>query len=238
MNLQKQIYTAPLIIDGCFHLSKNRLPGKRDWHTAEEVLEAAYSYQGFGVFESIEPSPRFPQERVEENKSEFAELANKVARIDPKTVLEIGTARGGSLFLWTQYLSSLERICSIDLGSHIDNFEERTRLFDKFADIEMNFVIADSHLSNTREVTERKLDQTVDFLFIDGDHSYEGVKSDFQMYRDLVSNNGLIAFHDIVNEEWPGVGRFWREIKPRFETTEIIRDPERIGIGIIELDVN
>ena len=236
MKFRSRIYTAPLILDGCFHLSKNRLPNKQDGHTAEEVLEAAYSYQGFGVFQSIEPSPRFPQERVEENKAEYAELANIVAEINPKTVLEIGTARGGSLFLWAQCLDSLEKICSIDLGSHIDYFEERTRLFDQFADVEMDFVIADSHSSNTREVVERKFDKKVDFLMIDGDHSYEGVKSDFEMYRDLVSNNGLIAFHDIVNEEWPGVGRFWREIKPQFETTEIISDPERIGIGVVELD--
>lgn len=98
----------------------------------------------------------------------------------------------------------------------------------------MDFVIADSHSSSTRDVVGCKFDNKVDFLMIDADHSYEGVKSDFEMYRDLVSDNGIIAFHDIVNDEWPGVGKFWHEIRSQFKTTEIIKNPGRIGIGVIE----
>jgi len=40
--------------------------------------------------------------------------------------------------------------------------------------------------------------EPLDFLFIDGDHTYEGVKRDFEMYSPLVRNGGIIAFHDIV----------------------------------------
>ena len=38
----------------------------------------------------------------------------------------------------------------------------------------------------------------LDFLFIDGDHAFKGVKSDFQLYSELVRPGGLIAFHDII----------------------------------------
>jgi predicted O-methyltransferase YrrM len=41
-------------------------------------------------------------------------------------------------------------------------------------------------------------DNKVDFLFIDADHSYEGVKKDFEMYSPLVRKGGIIAFHDII----------------------------------------
>ena len=37
----------------------------------------------------------------------------------------------------------------------------------------------------------------LDFLFIDGDHSYAGVKQDFEKYSGYVKRGGLIAFHDI-----------------------------------------
>lgn len=37
----------------------------------------------------------------------------------------------------------------------------------------------------------------MDFLFIDGDHAYEGVKADFEMYSPLVRKGGLVALHDI-----------------------------------------
>jgi predicted O-methyltransferase YrrM len=39
-----------------------------------------------------------------------------------------------------------------------------------------------------------------DFLFIDGDHTYQGVKQDFQMYSPLVKKGGIVAFHDIVKQ--------------------------------------
>jgi hypothetical protein len=39
-------------------------------------------------------------------------------------------------------------------------------------------------------------DITIDLLFIDGDHSYEGVKKDFELYSKLLSDKGLIILHD------------------------------------------
>jgi hypothetical protein len=39
-------------------------------------------------------------------------------------------------------------------------------------------------------------DITIDLLFIDGDHSYEGVKKDFDLYSKLVSPHGIILIHD------------------------------------------
>jgi hypothetical protein len=39
-------------------------------------------------------------------------------------------------------------------------------------------------------------DIKIDFLFIDGDHSYEGVKKDFELYSNILSDNGIIIIHD------------------------------------------
>ncbi len=39
-------------------------------------------------------------------------------------------------------------------------------------------------------------DIKIDLLFIDGDHSYEGVKQDFDLYSSILSNNGIIIIHD------------------------------------------
>ena len=39
-------------------------------------------------------------------------------------------------------------------------------------------------------------DIKIDFLFIDGDHSYEGVKKDFELYSKIISDNGIIVLHD------------------------------------------
>jgi hypothetical protein len=43
-------------------------------------------------------------------------------------------------------------------------------------------------------------DIKIDLLFIDGDHSYEGVKKDFKLYSQLLTENGVIVLHDTDDE--------------------------------------
>ena len=85
-----------------------------------------------------------------------------------------------------------------------------------------------------------------DFLFIDGDHEYEGVRADFLAYYDLVRPGGLIAFHDIVPDEFArtgqrtsgsqcyggGVYRLWQELRDRFPHREFVQSWDQNGFGI------
>ena len=43
-------------------------------------------------------------------------------------------------------------------------------------------------------------DIKIDLLFIDGDHSYKGVKKDFELYSTILSDNGIIIIHDTDSE--------------------------------------
>ena len=84
-------------------------------------------------------------------------------------------------------------------------------------------------------------DRVLDYLFIDGDHSYAGVKADFEQYGPLVKKGGLIAFHDIADglpENVGGVPRFWNELKHQFRNQEFIADPKQggWGIGVLYVD--
>lgn len=88
--------------------------------------------------------------------------------------------------------------------------------------------------------------QKFDFLFIDGDHEYDGVLEDLIQWYPLVRPGGLIAFHDIVPDEetrtgrrpegsrlWGGgVHRLWAAIKPHFEHREFVDNWEQGGFGI------
>ena len=83
-------------------------------------------------------------------------------------------------------------------------------------------------------------DGKTDFLFIDGDHTYQGVKADFEMYAPLVRPGGLVVFHDICKHAEAmdcHVDRFWQEIKNERQTREFVdnRDQGTCGIGVIEL---
>jgi hypothetical protein len=67
---------------------------------------------------------------------------------------------------------------------------------------------------------------------IDGVHSYDGVKCDFEMYGSLVNPGGLIAFHDINYS--CDVRRFWDEVKVGRRFQEICVDHgQTYGIGLI-----
>ena len=78
----------------------------------------------------------------------------------------------------------------------------------------------------------------LDFLFIDGDHTYEGVKKDFELYSPLVAKGGIVAFHDIASHSANDackVDKFWNEIKKDYVNDEILEKSDQgwAGIGVL-----
>jgi len=71
----------------------------------------------------------------------------------------------------------------------------------------------------------------VDLLFIDGDHSYEGVKKDFENYSPLVESGGYIIFDD-YNQGHQGIVRFCDSIsKEKFDHIGAINLTENSNVG-------
>ncbi len=173
-------------------------------------------------------------------KEEITELLDVLVGFKPKVVLEIGTASGGTLFSFAMVADPEASIVTIDLpGETYPTW--KTILFRSFvrADQEIYCIRSDSHSSSTLSEVRRILDsRKVDFLFIDGDHTYEGVKRDFEMYGPLVKRGGIIALHDIVRhppETGCEVHRFWEEIRNSFRNVEVVKDWNQgwAGIGIL-----
>jgi len=52
----------------------------------------------------------------------------------------------------------------------------------------------------------------IHLLFIDGSHDYEDVLTDFTGFFPHVVPNGLVAFHDVYNKDWPDVLRAWNGV--------------------------
>ncbi len=79
-------------------------------------------------------------------------------------------------------------------------------------------------------------------MFIDGDHSLEGVTRDWEMYGPLVGEGGMVAFHDVAPHDVDTdcqVSVFWEKIRQSYPTIEFIEPPSEEdskqwgGIGII-----
>jgi len=191
----------------------------------EEPWEVVKRFAGIGLYHTI---------AAVQIESEITEVSNIVKKLDPKVICEIGTDRGGTLYLWSKAIQQNGLIISIDLPRTYRRSLNRFFHSAFFETQRIHFLRENSQSSACQERVQRILGgKQIDFLFIDADHSYEGVKKDFQLYSPFVRKSGLIAFHDILDE--CGVDRFWSEIRSDYRHIEIVEDYEQhcAGIGIL-----
>jgi predicted O-methyltransferase YrrM len=172
--------------------------------------------------------------------TEFAPLLSLLKRRKLKSIVEIGTAQGGTLYTWCKIAASDALIISVDLpggpfgGGYTLNDMKRFRRY-KAGNQKLFFLRKDSHKQETKDrLVEILGGRKIDFLFIDGDHRYGGVKKDFYLYSSLVRRNGLIVFHDILHHpKVPGckVDKFWNEIKSTYKNVEFVDKEDDRGWG-------
>jgi hypothetical protein len=183
----------------------------------------------------------------EKNSQEFGPLMQEIISFNRyKTIVEIGVAHGTTtLYLcngcknfggkvygfdlweihgkWNQFptISSKEEVNNYLISKGINNFDlykQNTK--------EINF---DNILNNIGKI---------DFAFIDGDHSYDGVKNDFDKIYNRISSNGMIVFHDTLIID--GCREFILDLRSKYNdgTFDIIEFPfgnldYRVGISIL-----
>lgn len=196
--------------------------------TSEELIDKAFSLG------------------LQQIRAEILALTNFVAGLNPRHVMEIGSASGASFYLWSMLAAADGKKISVDLpggvyGGEVNADAEvrarRDQMMQGFAP-GVHLVAGDSHTQEIYNQVQSILgDEKVDFLFIDGDHTYEGVRTDYLMYRDFVRSQGYIAFHDINDSEFHranrvGVGRLWQELEG--VKLEFNEHQDWAGIGVIQ----
>lgn len=208
----------------------------------EDAVELAWTFDGPGVYRRLKPN---------QDRWEITTLAARVREIEPEVVVELGTRGGGTLLILSQCSRRLRLLVSIDLpgGIHGGGYPApRGKLYREFAGnlpqcrVELLRLDsqAESTVSHLREILGGR---AIDFLFIDADHRYEGVRRDFELYSPLVRNGGLIAFHDIrpnIQDADTQVYRLWDELKQSgAPVEEIVHEPYRgyFGIGLLRREV-
>jgi len=206
------------------------------------------------IFRQIECSKDTPEKFAKltnlipshQRKNEFCSFIEFLNKHKISVIVEIGTADSGTHLLLSQLVSSQKTMVAIDL-------EIRNRK--SLSAINSNndnrlYIEGSSHSGETHsQLLSLLKKKKIDLLFIDGDHSYEGVKKDFELYKSSVSKNGIIAFHDIVPDSFSRTGvktssyvgevpKFWNEIKKNYNYVEFIesKDQDGCGIGVIYFD--
>lgn len=111
-------------------------------------------------------------------------------------VLEVGSDAGGTLFAWRFLWPEAEVIAvSLQEGPYATSWPTDPH--------GATWVQGDSHDPETVAKVQAELGgELVDFLFIDGDHSYGGALADVLDYGPLVRPGGIMALHDVAEHTY------------------------------------
>lgn len=166
-----------------------------------------------------------------QNPWELAALCLLLAGHAPRrTYLEIGSAGGGTCRFLHQEVG-LGRVLSIDDGRH-PRASEQDENFAAIGGVERH--VGDSHAPEAAawlaaQVPERDLD----IAFVDGDHSYAGVRQDVELVLGSCRPGALLVLHD--TRECAGVERAWlqlaagRRVEP---VAELVGVERPLGVGV------
>ncbi|TSC80426.1 MAG: hypothetical protein G01um101425_80 [Candidatus Peregrinibacteria bacterium Gr01-1014_25] len=130
-----------------------------------------------------------------------AYLFGLVRHMNAQKVIEIGRYKGGSTVLLAAAMGGKGDLWSIDVGEKFvrnnagtqQRYDDEVRSF-----LSKNHLAAHLIIGDTRTL---ELDTgDVDLVFIDGDHSYEGAKIDFERFGRRVRVGGAVLFDDAFDE--------------------------------------
>jgi predicted O-methyltransferase YrrM len=228
-----------------FHVAADRWQGRRFERSSDRAAQRDRIQQAPDVSELV---TRAGEALFANQKwAEIVPFLEFVRAAAPRAVLEIGVAGGGTNLLLSHAHPNVGFVGAIDL------YVRNKAQLSYFAPTgqERLFLDASSYDPQTvRAVSSALGERKLDLLFIDGDHSYDGARRDFEAYTPLVRRGGIIAFHDIVPDEVTRTGTFtgnwvgevpvlWEDIKRSYpDWREFVADSDQdgYGIGVISFD--
>jgi GT2 family glycosyltransferase len=165
-----------------------------------------------------------------------------VKALRPASVVELGTHSGNSYFAFCQALNAFcpaGRAYAVDTwqgDAHAGHYGEEV-----YADVASfnaaNFGHFSSLIRSTFDDARAYFSEgSVDLLHIDGLHSFEAVKHDFDSWRPTLTARGVVLFHDInVRERGFGVWQLWDELRKQYPSFTFDHSS---GLGVLGVGVD
>ena len=162
---------------------------------------------------------------------EFAEFL--VKHKNPNVVVELGVDYGFSTFV---FANALQNTNGIIYGIDLFEGDIHTGLRNTYDSVIENIKLhklSNIHIINNDFNEESKIwSKPIDILHIDGLHTYNAVKNDFEKWSKFLQNDGIILFHDIIS--FPEVRQFFREIHSEWHKLYFTHSA---GLGIITKNI-
>ena len=127
----------------------------------------------------------------------------------PHNILEIGTYTGGTFWLMCQYSTGYK--ASIDVVP--PEYQEQREKQKTFSSDVVLINGSSQNQETIKSLTKQTRGCKFDLIFIDGDHTFDKVIEDFNIYSKYLSERGVVAFHDInpnhIYKDIYGVRQVW-----------------------------
>lgn len=123
-------------------------------------------------------------------------------------MIEIGCYSGESTIIFSDYFKNVITIDPLEPNYHKEDSASESD-FDIVYETLMNRIKYRKNIQHIRKKSDdafNTLKNNVDFVYIDGMHTYEQVSKDIQNYKKLIVDNGFIGGHDYV-DGWADVKR-------------------------------
>ena len=130
--------------------------------------------------------------------------------------MEIGFSSGKTNTILNKFFN-FEQIVAVDsFTAHISTNDLWANLMRK------KLVLISGNSDDKKIINTVEKFQPFDLIFVDGSHEYKDVKNDISVYSKFLSENGVLAVHDIHHNEYPGVNKAWNEFKIKNKTIILV----------------
>ena len=161
-----------------------------------------------------------------------------IEKLKPSTFVELGTHTGNSYFSFCQSIQENKtktKAFAVDTwegDAHAGTYDDS--IFDGVNRTNMEYSSFSTLLRTTFDSALQQFeDGSVDLLHIDGLHTYEAVKHDFETWLPKLSSKAVVLFHDTnVRRDDFGVFQLWSELSNKYNTLEFFHSN---GLGILEI---
>lgn len=133
------------------------------------------------------------------NETQRDKIIEVISELDPEYALEIGFAGGRHTTTVLSVCKNLKNMISLDIDFDYQHGRFKIDLIKEEFGETIQFIEGDSHSLLNDSFFEENFENGLDYIFVDGSHTYIGAKSDMMACYPKLSNKGIMLVDDYMS---------------------------------------